>query len=290
MKRISLSTLLVSGLLMLAVQAAYANDEQSIRIKDYQPTTGTTQLVQTLKFHMWVDPLKTNWLAWSQYNQAQELNNTPLIDRPYAGNTGLNDCAVLTVIAPDGTRSPEFKMDQNDEQGRSFGQQAVIYGKKYQTPNVARSTPAGEVTLFDEGGIANSFFDDHGFGDYNFEVKVYNLHGNPGGVPTLYLVKNATEGYEVQPPIMKLPYGGTGMYYGDDGDDDDDDDDNPPDEPKFADLPMIAPFPDNPDGGGDIPGGGPFPEQNDIPIVPEPGTLALAAIGLGMMARLRRRP
>ncbi|MCE5228924.1 PEP-CTERM sorting domain-containing protein [bacterium] len=277
----------IVALFALICNFCVANDEQTLRIatKETVATSGTVQLIKTLQFHMWVDPLRTNWMAWSQYRQAQEWNSQPLIDQPFAGNIGLKDFAVLTVVAPDGARSPEYKMDQNDEQGRSFGPQSVIFGKRNLTPDVARTAPNGDPVLFDEGGVANGFMHDHGPGLYQFELKVYNAYGKTGGTPTLYLLKNAIEGYEVKPPVQSVPYGGIGPYWNDDNGDDDDDDGH---NPKSPDLPMGGQFPENMDEGGDIPGGGPFPEE--VPIIPEPATMALMAMGLGMMAaRLRRR-
>ncbi|MEN6627013.1 MAG: PEP-CTERM sorting domain-containing protein [Candidatus Sumerlaeia bacterium] len=289
MRTLLLKTLYVFA--MLAVSApAFANDEQILKLakQDNRLTTATIGLNATLQFHMWVDPLKTNWIAWSQYREPQEIEQQPLIDRPDAGNIGLNDYAVLTVIAPDGARSPEYVMDQNDADGRSYGPQAVIFGQKHLTPDVARSTPGGEATLFDEGGVADRFFYDHGCGLYNFELKVYNAYGKTGGSPNLFLLKNAIEGYQVQPPVLSPGYKGMGMFWGGDNDDDDDDDDNPPG-PKYPDLKLSGSFPSPPDEGGDIPGGVPFPRVPEVPIIPEPGTLALAALGLGMMVRLRRK-
>lgn len=268
----------------LVCNMAFANDEQFLKIATQKSVVldSKPMMVSDLHFNMWVDPLKTNWIAWSLFSQAQTWERQPVIDKPLAGNIGAGDYVLLIVTAPDGSRSGEYKMDQNDDQGRSFGPQAVIFGKHHMTPNVARATPGGQASFFDEGGVSDKFFFDHGQGLYQFELKIYKAYSQTGsGTPNLWLLKNANEGYDVKPPIEGQPYGGLGMYWsGNNNDGDDDNDDG------YSDIPGGGPFPDNPDEGEDIPGGGPFPHT---PMIPEPATLVLAALGLGLMSRLRKK-
>lgn len=267
----------------LACNIAFANDEQFLKIATQKSVAldSKPMMVSDLHFNMWVDPLKTNWIAWSLYNQAQTWQQQPVIDKPLAGNIGAGDYVLLTVTAPDGSRSAEYKMDQNDDQGRSFGPQAVIFGKNRMTPDVSRATPAGQAAFFDEGGVSDKFFFDHGQGLYQFELKVFKAYSQTGpGTPNLWLLKNASEGYEVKPPLYGQPYGGVGVYWP--GNDNDNDHDN---DGGYKDISGNDPFPDNPDE-GDIPGHDPFPRP---PMIPEPATFALAALGLGLMSRLRKK-
>lgn len=271
-----------AGLIALVCNVALANDEHALKLAGQKSVAAESKpmMVSDLQFHMWVDPLRTNWIAWSLYNQAQEWEEQPVIDKPVAGNIGAGDYVLLTVTAPDGSRSAEYRMDQNDAEGRSFGPQAVIFGKRQKTPDVARTTIGGEASFFDEGGVSDSFFHKHGRGLYQFELKIYKEYGETGpGTPALWLLKNAIEGYEVKPPIGGQPYGGFGSYWPGNDDDDDNGDGG------WKDVPGDDPFPDNPED-NDIPGGGPFPRP---PMIPEPATLALAALGLGLMSRLRKK-
>ncbi len=275
-------TIVLFMILALVSNTTFANDEQFLKIATQKAVASDSKpmMVSDLHFNMWVDPLKTNWIAWSLYNQAQTWQEQPVIDKPLAGNIGAGDYVLLTVTAPDGSRSAEYKMDQNDDQGRSFGPQAVIFGKRQITPDVARTNTEGQASFFDEGGVSDKFFFDHGQGLYQFELKIFKAYSQTGpGTPNLWLLKNASEGYESKPPLYGQPYGGLPLYWPGDHNHHGDDNDS-----GWTDISGGGPFPDNPDE-GDIPGGGPFPRP---PMIPEPATLVLAALGLGFMSRLRK--
>ncbi len=284
---------------------AIAVDERAILL-DQNLTTDRPGHYHAMRFSLWIEPLNTHWIAWSQYDRASEWEGRPTIDMPNPGNIGVGDFFRLTLVAPNGARSPEYLMDQNDDQGVSFGPQAVIFGTRELTPPVARSAPDGKAQLFHEPGVANEFLHAHGPGYYQFEIDfMSNENASAGGFGQFYLLINLQPGVQVKPPTRaRLGRFAPMALYGGMPDDDSDD---PPDDPSGRDLlvggtfpeddPILwgddlwmgLPFPDNPMGGRDwIIGSNPLPDLPEPPPIPEPATLGLAALGLGLLARLRR--
>jgi hypothetical protein len=232
-----------------------------------------------IKFSLWIDdPLKINWMAWSQVEGSRTYEDEPVIDEPYPGNMGVDDYVLVTLSDPSGRASEPVVMDWNDAEGRPRGPQAMLFGKSELAPPVVRTDPQGEVMLLDEGGVFDEFILEGGPGYYVFHMEFSNAYGPTGKHPVIYLLMDVAEGYQIQRPIRhKMPGLDMPFFYTD----------NesgghryipppppPPPPPDDDDHHYRRPFP-------------PIPEPEEP--IPEPATMGLCAVGLGLMGWIGRR-
>lgn len=250
---------------------------------------------ETAKFSIYLDPLKTNWISWSQLAATPKIEGKSKIDGD-AERSGLLDGSLLiTVIDPWGRRGPALTFDDNDETGNPVGQQAILYGVEQMTPEVVRFNREGERFSLIEQGLIDDFVNEGGEGYYTFQIT-YVPTEPKAGRPDLYLLMDVVEGYRQKPPIVHdqrhgalavpLDYlghlgsdGFNSLYGPDDFFDDDDDNDNDPNDPFFP----PPPGGDDDDDDDDDP---------NPPVIPEPATVIMVGIGLagaGMIQRRRRR-
>lgn len=180
-------TALMVALLLLsfnaqAVISPYLVSPNTGRLAN-QPTKFETKTVQ-----LYLNPLATNWIAWSRYDHLVTYNGKQVIDGVVIPNIGVDDYFTLTITGPNGKTSSPFKMDMNDKMGTPIGTQATIWGSASITPDVMRSDISGNQQVLNETGIANSFLSTAGAGLYTLTFDFYNAWNIYSGHPNVYLL------------------------------------------------------------------------------------------------------
>ena len=260
--------------LALSIGSASATDEHSYLITPARLLIDPAAPM-TAEFTHWVDPLRYNWMAWSPVANALEENDTTLIPSP---PTAGGKCIILRLTAPDGRVSAPYHFDAFHP--------SIIYGAAQHSPWISRVS-AGGTELLNEGGLANEFFHNGGAGFYRFDVTIECPAEVAGAIePPLYLLMNVYDGYQVERPTENRFRGAIGML-GSGGDNGGSDNDSDPDDtrvvgPGLPEIPDDFRFPDHPVYPPSLP-------EFDEPPIPEPITLALAGVGLGLAALIRRR-
>lgn len=240
------------------------------------------------RISLYLDPLKINWIAWSTLPDTPAIDGEIVIgcDRPYGL---INGCLRVTIVDPHGNRSEPLIFDGNDAEGNPTGQQAVLFGSDKLTPPVLRTNAGGARFNLVERGLIDEFVKQGGEGYYTIEIEALGSDGTPVGGGELYILMNAYEGWLREPPVRTMPpgelllYGSGRLDWGSMRDwfDDDDDDGG---RRSFPPPPLV---PENP--GGEFP---PPPNPNEPegpPIIPEPATVMLIALGLAGTALRTRR-
>jgi len=103
-------------------------------------------------------------------------------------NFGIDDALTLTITGPKGQTSADYAMDYNNKWGVSSGQQAVVFGTAAAAPDVVRFDLNSQPTVFNEGGIANTFLKNCGAGWYNLHFDFTNLWNCTAGHNNVYLL------------------------------------------------------------------------------------------------------
>jgi hypothetical protein len=252
---------------------------------------------KVLEFSVYIDPLKTNWIAWSQFNTSMLIDKKPVIDAPFKGNEGLRGNFVVQITDPQGRLTPPLTMDNSDEAGNAHGPQAVFYGNREVTPWVVRTNHQGEVNLLNEEGTANDFIREGGIGYYKFRFEFSNAKfATSAPQQQMFMLMDVVEGFRFPDVVNTTADSNWPLNYDpnhDNNDDDDDDNPSPTPTPGPTPTPTVTPTPTKtpyPDYDGFRAGDG-FPNapDNTEPVVPEPTTLALSGLGLALAAYLRRR-
>lgn len=154
------------------------------------PSTGqlvnAPTLYQTKSFSLFIDPGKTNWIGWSGLDHVINFNGAQTIEGGISPNFGTDDYFTLTITDPKGHSSQAYTLDQNDKNGNCSGQQAMIFGTN--TPTVYRANISGQVTTFNENGIANSFLQGNVAGLYTLKFDFFNAWNIYSGHGNLYLL------------------------------------------------------------------------------------------------------
>jgi hypothetical protein len=164
------------------------------------PASGQYATATTTFF---VDPAKTDWLAWNRFPDLRAVSDTSpgtLFLGTYTPE--VDDYFNLTVTNPLG-QSMTVAMDQNGVLGAPIGLQSMIFGTAVAAPDVARGDNFHTPSFFDEAGGFNSIFTTAG--NYRFDFSFQNI-GGPAGYPDVYLLAHTVP----EPSSMILIVGGLG--------------------------------------------------------------------------------
>ncbi len=130
-----------------------------------------------------LDPTRISWIAWN-FNDVVSTTHPDFPGETFLGGMpfGVDDFIRLT-ISTQGFEVFSADIDQNNNQGTSVGQQAVIFGAPEATPDVLRETSLTNDTpmILDEAGIF-TFLPLLPAGDYTFEFSFRNVYAELGHV------------------------------------------------------------------------------------------------------------